>query len=101
MPEEVRLWRIQGGDTLSEITRAPLDLEARLEMWLECDISILSPGLLAIGRQVETDFGGFIDLLCLDHTGDVVVVELKRDKTPREITAQILDYGSWVKSQPC
>jgi hypothetical protein len=26
-----------------------------------------------------------------------VVVELKRDKTPREITAQILDYGSWVK----
>ena len=26
-----------------------------------------------------------------------MVVELKRDKTPRDITAQILDYGSWVK----
>lgn len=97
MAEEVRLWRIQGGDTLHEITRSPLDLEARLEVWLERDISVLSPGLLVIGRQVETDFGGFIDLLCLDRTGDVVVVELKRDKTPREITAQILDYGSWVK----
>ena len=36
-------------------------------------------------------------LLCLDEVGDVVVVELKRDKTPREITAQALDYGSWVK----
>jgi hypothetical protein len=97
MPEEVRLWKIQGGDTLCEITRSSLDLEARLEMWLERDISVLSPGLLVIGRQVETDFGGFIDLLCLDCAGDVVVVELKRDKTPREITAQILDYGSWIK----
>ena len=29
--------------------------------------------------------------------GDLVVVELKRDKTPREITAQVLDYASWVK----
>jgi hypothetical protein len=97
MSEEVRLWRIQGGDTLSEITQASLNLEARLEVWLERDISVLSPGLLVIGRQVETDLGGFIDLLCLDHTGDIVVVELKRDKTPCEITAQILDYGSWVK----
>lgn len=97
MPEEVRLWRIEGGDNLREIPRSPLDLEARLEVWLERDISVLSQGLLVIGRQVPTDFGGFIDLLCLDHSGDVVVVELKRDKTPREITAQTLDYGSWVK----
>jgi hypothetical protein len=97
MSEEVRLWRIQDGDTLQEINRSPLDLEARLEVWLEREISVLSPDLLVIGRQVETDFGGFIDLLCLDQVGDIVVVELKRDKTPREITAQILDYGSWVK----
>jgi len=97
MPEEVRLWKIQGDNSLCEIIRSPLDLEARLEVWLERDISVLSPTLLVIGRQVETDFGGVIDLLCLDHSGDVVIVELKRDKTPREITAQILDYGSWVK----
>ena len=87
MPEEVRLWKIQGGDTLSEISRPALDLEERLERWLERDISVLSPGLLVIGRQVPTDFGGVIDLLCLDRAGDVVVAELKRDKTPREITA--------------
>lgn len=97
MPEEVRLWRIEGSDNLREISRSPLDLEARLEVWIERDISVLSEGLLVIGRQVPTDFGGFIDLLCLDRAGDVVVVELKRDKTPREITAQTLDYGSWVK----
>lgn len=97
MPEEVRLWMIEEADRLREIRRSRLDLEARIEAWLERDISVLDPGLLVIGRQVETDFGGFIDLLCLDGNGDIVVVELKRAKTPREITAQVLDYGSWVK----
>jgi hypothetical protein len=97
MPEELRLWRIEGGESLREITRAPLELESRPESWLERDISILDRDLLVIGRQVETDFGGIIDLLCLDHAGDLVVVELKPDKTPREITPQALDYGSWFK----
>lgn len=73
------------------VPRASLDLESRLEEWLAADISILDPGLLVIGCEVETDFGGFIDLLCVDVAGDLVVVELKRDKTPREITAQALD----------
>ena len=46
---------------------------------------------------MNTDFGGTIDLLCLDSAGDTVVVELKKGKTPREVTAQALDYASWVK----
>jgi hypothetical protein len=96
MPNEVRLWHVGADDRLCEITRASLDLEARLQEWLAGDISMLDPGLLVIGREVETDFGGFIDLLCIDANGDLVVVELKRGKTPREITAQALDYGSWV-----
>ena len=49
-----------------------------------------------IGREVETDFGGSIDILCIDAEGDLVIVELKRDRTPREVTAQALDYASWV-----
>jgi hypothetical protein len=97
MPEEVRLWQIESGDKLRECTRAPLNLESRLENWLEQDISLLSQDLLVIGRQVETDFGGLIDLLCIDRDGDIVIVELKRDKTPREVTAQVLDYASFVK----
>jgi len=96
MPAEVCLWRVGDKDNLSEITRSALDLEGRLQEWLARDISLLDPDLLVIGREVETDFGGFIDLLCLDRAGDVVVVELKRDKTPREVTAQALDYGAWV-----
>ena len=61
------------------------------------DISILDPDLFVIGKQVRTDSGGAIDLLCLDSAGNTVVVELKRGLTPREVTAQALDYASWVK----
>ena len=96
MPKEIKLWRIQE-ESLAEWTPAHLDLEARLETWIERDVSILSPDLLVIGRQVETDFGGVIDLLCLNARGDLVVVELKRDRTPREVTAQALETASWVR----
>jgi len=96
MADQARLWRIETGDTLREISQSHLDVEARLEQWLKNDIFILSPDLLVIGQQVPTDSGGFIDLLCMNQAGDLIVVELKRDKTPREITAQVLDYGSWV-----
>lgn len=74
-----------------------LNREERLEKWIENDISIISPDLLVIGRQVITDFGGAIDLLCLDRRGDVVIIELKKDRTPREVVAQVLDYASWIK----
>jgi len=95
--EEVRMWEILGGESLKEISRTRLGLESRIEDWLARDISILSDDLLVVGRQIQTVFGGIIDLLCLDWQGDVTIVELKRDKTPRQITAQTLDYASWVK----
>jgi len=97
MPQDVKIWEVREGDELKEIQKTKLDLEERIENWLEKDISIIAGDLLVIGRQIETDFGGVIDLLCLESNGDVVIVELKRDKTPREITAQTLDYASWVK----
>lgn len=96
MSTEIRLWKVGQQDLLEQVEVRRLDLEARLEAWMERDISILSTDLFVIGRQVETEFGGYIDLLCLDRNGDVVIVELKRDKTPRQITAQGLDYASWV-----
>lgn len=92
----VRLWKIKD-EKLVEVEKPVLDLEERLENWIASDISIIASNLLVIGRQVETDYGGVIDLLCIDENGDLVIIELKRDKTPREITAQVLDYASWVK----
>jgi hypothetical protein len=95
MPQAIRIWQIVD-NAPRELKLATLDLEARLEAWLEQDIGMLGPDLLVIGKQVETDFGGIIDLLALNPNGDVVIIELKRDRTPREITAQVLDYASWV-----
>ena len=97
MPQKIRMWEITPQNTLSEISSSEINLEERLEDWLEADISVLDPNLLVIGRQVPTVFGGTIDLLCLDSWGGCVVVELKKGKTPREVTAQALDYASWVR----
>jgi len=35
--------------------------------------------------------------LAMDVQGDVTIVELKRNRTPRDVTAQVLDYASWVR----
>ncbi|MBL8921732.1 MAG: DUF91 domain-containing protein [Myxococcaceae bacterium] len=95
MPIEIGVWRIDG--KLQRIAPVKLDLESRLEEALHTDISLIRDDLWVIGRQVQTKFGHFIDLLALDADGKVVVVELKRDKTPREVVAQVLDYALWVK----
>ena len=65
MSNEVRLWQIESDENLNEIQRASLDLEARLQDWLARDISILDPGLVVIGREVETDFGGYTESIQL------------------------------------
>ena len=95
--QEVRLWEIASGKTLREIPGSQISLEKQLEDWLAKDISLLDPNLLVIGRQVYTDFGKVMDLLCLDKVGDTVVVELKKGQTPRETAAQGLEYAFWVK----
>ena len=95
--QQVRLWEITSDRKLTEIPTRYSGLEQWLEDWLVSDISVLDPALLVIGRQVRTGFGGLIDLLCIEGNGDLVVVELKSGRTPREVTAQALDYSSWVK----
>jgi Endonuclease NucS len=91
------LWENRA-ETLVELPKQKLDQEDRLETWIEKDISLLGLDVLIVGRQVHTPFGGRIDLLALDQEGDAVIIELKRDKTPREVVAQVLDYASWVSS---
>lgn len=54
--------------------------------------------VLIIGRQVTTNLNSFIDLLGIDNVGNTVVIELKRDKTPRDTIAQLLEYASFVEN---
>lgn len=94
---EIGLWRATG-NKVTRLVTSGVSLESKLEDFIESDPTLLGTQLLLIGRQVPTDFGGFIDLLAVDAEGTVHVLELKRDKTPRDVVAQVLDYGSWVES---
>jgi len=95
MPIEVGIWSL--GDRVERVKFSPMTSEERLEDILMDDISILDPNLMLIGRQIRTSFGKVVDLLAMDADARLVVIELKRDKTPREVVAQLLDYGSWVR----
>lgn len=74
-----------------------LSSEQLLEDMIVKDPRILSNEWMLIGQQENTSFGGRIDLLAIAPDGSLVLIELKRDKTPREIVAQALDYASWVQ----
>jgi hypothetical protein len=76
------------------------DLEQKLESWVESNPHLVAgPERFAVfGRQVRTAFGRIVDLLAVDESGAVVVIELKRGETPRQIIAQALEYAAWVDS---
>jgi hypothetical protein len=95
VPMELGLWRVDGQPM--RLAPVGVPLEKTLEGLIENDPDILGEPLLIIGRQVPTPYGKFLDLLAIDSDGALHVIELKRDKTPREVTAQVLDYGSWVQ----
>ena len=96
MAIEVGIWRL--GDKPERVSFEPINLERRLEGFLADDLSLVAPGLMAIGRQVRTASGGLIDLLAIDSEGRLSVIELKRHATSRDVVGQILDYGSWVRT---
>ncbi|MFC4994237.1 endonuclease NucS domain-containing protein [Rubritalea tangerina] len=96
MPITNTLWNVSNSP--SKLQLATLDSEAQLEEMIVKQPSILSEHWLLIGQQVQTSHGGFIDLLAIDAESNLVVIELKKDKTPRDVVAQALDYASWVKN---
>lgn len=85
-------------DEKKELLASDLLSENELENLIVEHISLLSADWMIVGRQVITLYGGRIDLLCIDMGANLIVVELKKGMTPREVTAQALDYASWVKT---
>lgn len=97
----MRVFSVGSDGRFTEYERLPFEadhVESDLEGWLEANPDgILEDGpLLIVGRQVPTDLGKSIDLLGVDREGNVVVVELKRDRTPRDVVAQALEYAAYA-----
>lgn len=95
MPVQHAVWKV--GDNPELLSPSQLASEQKLEDMIVRDPRILSSEWLLIGRQEVTIHGGRIDLLAIAPDASLVLIELKRDKTPREIVAQALDYASWVE----
>lgn len=96
MPIQHAIWQV--GDKPSPLQPGRLASEQLLEEMIVKEPRILSSEWMLIGRQETTSHGGRIDLLAIAPDGSLVLIELKRDKTPRDIIAQALDYASWVEN---
>ncbi|HEX41644.1 MAG TPA: DUF91 domain-containing protein [Phycisphaerales bacterium] len=93
---EIKTWQIVDGKL--EPISTKLRTEGRtepydLEPWIASNAEIIGSDIVIIGRQV-TSKSGLIDLLGIDKNGNLVIVELKRDRLPREALAQAVDYAS-------
>ena len=94
MPIHHAIWKV--GSTPTPLAVTHLASEQALEDMIVSDPRILSSEWMLIGRQEITPFAGRIDLLAIAPDGSLVLIELKRNRTPREIVAQALNYAAWV-----
>lgn len=95
MPIRNAIWTV--GGTPRQLTEGRLSSERALEDMIVASPRVLSDEWMLIGRQERTASGGFIDLLAVAPDGALVLIELKRDRTPREVVAQAIDYAVWVE----
>ena len=88
------IWTV--GEEPRPLRSATLTNEALLERMIVAAPEILSSDWMLIGRQEITSSGGRIDLLAIAPDASLVLIEIKRDRTPRDVVAQALDYACWV-----
>ena len=94
MPQRTALWTV--ADAPAHLAEARLPSERMLEDMIVAAPRILSDEWMLIGRQAMT-VSGPLDLLALAPDGALVLIELKRDRTQRQVVAQALDYAAWVE----
>src|SRR5436305_2839575 len=96
MPIRTAIWKV--GSQPEPLSESSLLSEQLLESMIVVSPRILSDEWMLIGKQEDTGLGGRIDLLAITPDGSLVLIELKRARTPREVVAQALDYAGWVES---
>jgi RecB family endonuclease NucS len=96
----MELYRAEA-DNLIRVPETDFQQEATLENHLiKADgLEIGGVEVFYIVQQGSPEDGGVFDILGVDEAGDVIIVELKRDKSPREIVSQALEYASGIRRE--
>jgi len=98
MASEIKSWQILNGKLVPVEGSLPSSGRRErndLEQWIKSDPTILGNQIILIGEQVPTSSGP-LDFLGIDSSGNTVIIELKRDRLPREALVQAIDYASDV-----
>lgn len=74
---------------------APYEQEIETLVWADLE-AFTGESLFPVARQPHIAGGGVPDILALDDTGRVVVIEVKRD-IDRGQLAQCLEYAGWAR----
>ena len=85
----------QSGDSirvLSPTSFQKTHVEEDLQRWADANPHLLNEGaaMLSLGMEIPTRHDHWIDNLFVDANGCLVVAELKRGVTPRDVTATTL-----------
>jgi len=82
---------------LVEYQKNLVEKEIVIEDFIETYPKILDNDFFIIGRQVPTATKTRIDLMGLDKEGNVIIIEIKKGQSPREVVSQILEYAVWAE----
>ena len=96
MAIQVAVWKV--GNPPVPLAESSLATERLLGDMIVASPQLLDENWMLIGREENTGYSGRIDLLAIDPRDySLVLIELKRDRTPRNVIAQALDYAGWVE----
>ena len=82
MPIHHAIWQV--GEKPTPLQTSKLAAEEQLREMIIQDPRILSNDWMIIGREVPTYASCRLDLLAIQPDGSLVLIELKRHRTPRE-----------------
>ncbi len=93
MPIHHAIWKVAAQP--EQVAESQLISERALEEMIVAAPRMLSDEWMLVGRQENTGFGGRIDLLAVAPDGSLVLIELKRSRTPREVVG---NYGDGIST---
>jgi hypothetical protein len=89
--------------TLTKLT--PTDFTAQnllerydIQEWIEKAPDILGEDLLVIGKELLLPSGSRLDLLAIDKNARLVIIELKRDDSGKDVDWQAIKYTSYCSN---